>query len=88
LKRVVFAGEIVATYWLPNALSGSSGEVGTMRCGNWNVPEEISVGQEAEVEEAEAVVDVGVGEAEVELGRPIASEPQNEFVSTVFNVTV
>lgn len=55
LKSVVLEAEMVAEKELPNDILGASGEVGTMRCGNWKLPDEMSVGQVA-----------GIGEVGVE----------------------
>ena len=62
LKRVVLVVEIVAEKEFPNAVSGASGEVGTMRCGNWKFPEEISAGH------VDGVREVGIEELEVFTG--------------------
>lgn len=57
-------GEIVALNEFPKAVSGLLLDTGTIRWGYWKVPEEMSVGQVAEVDVAFAV---GVLEAGVEV---------------------
>ena len=96
LKSVVFDGEIYALRELPKALSGSSVDVGTIRCGNWYVPPERSVGHAgaaddvvdgpdeelALIEEVSVATAVGAMLLE-EAGRPRAVQPK----PPVLNVT-
>lgn len=92
-NNVTLLGEMYALYEFPNEVFDSRGEVGTMRCGNWKTPPEISVGQEdiAEVVCAAAatVVDDAVGIPEDEGGgRPNAEQLNPPVLSVTLSQPV
>ena len=60
-------GDIQALKEFPNAVSGLLGEVGTIKWGNWKVPDEISVGQTGDGEGVDVAVVIEVLEAGVEV---------------------